>query len=148
VRAQIERSQFQNNASIGIGFTGNSAVASIDDSAITGSALDLSVNPSVAGAAAKVTARNTTFAAGSTSGVRVGGAAGTTAVATLVKSQISESGTGLQMLTGGTAYLSDTTVVRNTTGITTVSGTAISLGDNRVIRNGTNGSFSATVPKQ
>ena len=62
--------------------------------------------------------------------------------------KISESGTGLQTLTGGTAYLSDTTVVRNTTGITTTSGTAISLGDNRITRNGSNGSFSATVTKQ
>ena len=52
------------------------------------------------------------------------------------------------MLTGGTAYLSDTTVVRNTTGITTASGTAISLGDNRVTRNATNGSFSASMLKQ
>ena len=148
LRAQIERSQFQNNASIGIGFTGNSAVASIVGSTITGSALGLSVNPTTAGAAAKVTARNSTFAQASTSGVRVGGTAGTTAVATLVKSQISESGTGLQLLAGGTAYLSDTSVVRNTTGITTVSGTAISLGDNRITRNGTNGSFSATVPRR
>ena len=52
------------------------------------------------------------------------------------------------MLTGGTAHVSGTAIVRNTTGVTTVSGTAVSLGDNQLTRNGTNGTFSATVPKQ
>ena len=146
--AQVERSRFENNASVGIGFTGSSAVGSITDSAITGSGLGLNVNPTVGGASAKVTVRKTTFTGAGTSAVRVGGAAGTTAAASLVGTQLSESGTGLEMLTGGTAYVSDSTIVRNTTGIATATGAAVSLGDNRVTRNGTNGAFSATVSRQ
>ena len=80
--------------------------------------------------------------------MRVGGAAGTTASASLVRSQVSESGIGVETLTGGTAYVSGTAVVRNTTGVTTASGTAISLGNNQLTRNGTNGTFSATVSTQ
>jgi hypothetical protein len=145
---QIERSEFDNNASIGFGFTGGSALGSIENSTVTRSTLALSVNPTVSGAAVKFTAQKTTFAAASASGVRVGGAAGTSAIVSIVKSQISESGIGLEMLTGGIAYLSDTTVARNTTGITTLSGSAVSLGDNRLTSNGINGAFSASIPRQ
>ena len=148
LNAQIERTHVENNSTIGIGFTSNSATASIDDSVVTGSPVALNVNPTVGGAITRVTVRKSSFAGAVTSGVRVGGAAGTTAVGTLVKSQVSESGTGLELLTGGTAYLSDTSVVRNTTGIAHVSGAAVSLGDNRLAGNGANGTFTSTVSKQ
>jgi hypothetical protein len=92
--------------------------------------------------------RKSTFTKASTTGVRVGGAAGTTAAVGLVQSQVTESGIGVEMLTGGTAHVSGTAIVRNTTGVTTVSGTAVSLGDNQLTRNGTTGTFSATVPRQ
>ncbi len=147
LRAIVQHSRFENNGT-GIGFTGATALGTISDTTVVGGTLGLSVNPTTAGAATKVTARKSTFTKASASGVRVGGAAGTTAGASLVQSQVTESGIGVETLTGGTAYVSGTAIVRNTTGVTTVSGTAISLGDNQLTRNGTNGTFSATVSKQ
>ncbi len=147
LRAIVEHSRFENNGT-GIGFTNGSALGTISDTTVIGGAFGLNVNPTTAGAATKVTVRKSTFTKASTTGVRVGGAAGTTAAAGLVQSQVTESGIGVEMLTGGTAHVSGTAIVRNTTGVTTVSGTAVSLGDNQLTRNGTNGTFSATVPKQ
>jgi len=147
LRAVVEHSRFENNGT-GIGFTGATALGTISDTTVIGGTFGLNVNPTTAGAATKVTARKSTFTKAATSGVRVGGAAGTTASASLVRSQVSESGIGVETLTGGTAYVSGTTVVRNTTGVTTASGTAISLGNNQLTRNGTNGTFSATVSTQ
>ena len=107
------------------------------------------VFPEVVGALLNVEVRGTTIARNATSGVRVGGdVGGTTAVASLIATQITDNGIGIETLTGGTAYVTDATITRNTTGITHVSGAAVSLGDNRLTNNGTNGTFSSTSPKQ
>ena len=147
LRTIIEHSRFENNGT-GIGFANGSALGTISDTTVIGGAFGLNVNPTTSSADTKVTTRKSTFTKASSSGVRVGGAAGTTATASLVQSQVTESGTGVETLTGGTAYVSGTAIVRNATGVTTVSGTAVSLGDNQLTRNTTNGTFSATVPRQ
>jgi hypothetical protein len=83
-----------------------------------------------------------------TSAMRIGGGAGTTASVTLAQSQVTESGIGVEALLGGTEYVSGTAIVRNTTGISATTGTAVSLGDNQLTRNGTDGTFSTTLSKQ
>ncbi len=148
LRTQVERSVFENNATTGIGFTGGSTNATIADSAFSGGIWGLYVNPGIGGAVTNVEARGTTITKNATSGVRVGGVAGTSAVLNLASSQITGNGIGIETLNGGTAYVTDTTITGNTTGITHVAGSAVSLGDNRLTNNGTNGTFTSTSPKQ
>ena len=148
LRTQVERSVFENNATAGIGFTGGGSNATISDSRLTGGTWGLYVNPGIGGAVTNVEARGATIAKNATSGVRVGGIAGTSAVLNLASSQVTNNGIGIETLTGGTAYVTDATITRNTTGIAHVSGTAVSLGDNRLTNNGTDGTFSSTLPKQ
>ena len=148
LRTHVERSVFENNATAGIGFTGGGSNATISDSLLTGGTWGLYVNPGVGGALTNVEVRGVTIAKNATSGVRVGGIAGTSAVLNLASAQVTNNGIGIETLTGGTAYVTDSTITRNTTGIAHVSGTAVSLGDNRLTNNGTDGTFSSTLPKQ
>jgi len=148
LQAHIEGSAFENNASVGIGFTGwGVGSATIANSILTGGMWGLYLNP-VGGAIAKVEMRGATIARNSASGVRVAGIAGTTAALNLVSSLVAENGIGIEMLTGGTAYVSDTTITRNATGITHGAGSVVSLTDNRLTNNGVNGTFTTTTSKQ
>ena len=145
--ATIERCQFEDNP-IGIALTGFSARAAILKSIVVGGATGILVQPTFGGATSAADVRDTTVAKHTTAGLVVGGIGAATATLTVFGSQVAENGIGVVAQAGGTAWLTDTAILRNGFGIRPLSGPIVSLGDNRLTANGTNGVFTATVPKQ
>jgi hypothetical protein len=147
LEATIERTQFEDNT-VGIALTGSSATVAIRSSLVTGGNAGIAIQPSIGGATSAIDMRNTTVSKAATSGIVVGGNGAATARLSITSSQLSDNGIGLDAQAGGTAYVSNTTIVRNAIGLKHLTGSIVSLQDNRVTSNGSDGTFSSSVSKQ
>jgi hypothetical protein len=145
--ATIERCRFENNAT-GIALTGFSVRAVILRSLVIGGTTGIAIQPTIDGAQSTADVRGTTVAKLADAGLVVGGTSAALATLTVVASQVTESGIGIDSRSGGTANVTDTTVVRNAIGIRPLGGSIVSFGDNRVSANATNGAFTQTLSRQ
>ena len=128
--------------------TGYSANAAIRSSLFTAGGTGIAIQPTMGGAASAVDMRNTTVSKNAAAGIVIGGNGATATTLSITGSQVTDNGFGLDAHAGGTAYVTDTTIVSNTTGLRHLTGSIVSLGDNHLTNNGSNGTFSSTLPKQ
>ena len=145
----IENSMFGRNTT-GLDFR-DGTVGTVHFSTMSGGTTGLAAVPPTAGKTASIEVRDCTISDNSGAGVAAtqSGAASPVTLVSLLATQISGNGTGVQV-TGlnSSAYVSDSAIVRNGTGVSPVSsGTVVSGQDNSLVANTVNGAFSSTVPK-
>jgi hypothetical protein len=145
----IENSMFGRNGT-GLDFR-DGTVGTVHFSTMSGGTTGLAAVPPTAGKTATIEVRDSTISDNSGAGVTAtqSGAAVPVNLVSLVSTQISGNGTGVQVTgVNSSAYVSDSAIVRNGTGVSAVSsGTIVSGQDNRLVANTVNGAFSSSVPK-
>ena len=148
LKVSLERVKFERNTT-GVRFSGNTSKGTANNCTIVGGSTGILVQPTASAATTVVDVRKSTITGSTGAAVSAGnGTAGSTATVSLTGDELTESGTGLSVATGGRAFVTDTTIRRNAVGIAlTGGGTATSLHDNRLLNNTTNGAFSSTTSK-
>jgi len=144
----VDRTQVERNA-IGMVVDGDGAVGTLRNGGFSENGTALWIAPTAAGASARFEVRRISFSANG-AGLIVGGNAGTTARAAVVKSLVAGSaGVGVSTAVGGTTWISDTTITRNATGLQqTGGGASVSFMNNRLFGNTSDGAFSSSVAPQ
>ncbi len=145
----IENSMFGRNGT-GLDFR-DGTVGTVHFSTMSGGTTGLAAVPPTSGKTATIEVRDSTISDNSGAGVTAtqSGAASPVTLVSVVSTQISGNGTGVQVTgVNSSAYVSDSAIIRNGTGVSPVSsGTIVSGQDNRLVANTVNGAFSSSVPK-
>ena len=141
----VNGSNFDGNAT-GVRFNGSSAQGEIRSTTLSGGSVGAAVMPSIGGAVTRVDFVESTITK-NTTGIQAQAPTATANVG-VSSTMISGNGTGVTSALGGNVFLTDATITRNATGLQGAGGTITSGTLNRLYNNTTNGSFTATVPRQ